>query len=194
MAHSRLKKIRRTLGGETTLEGAIDAMGKEREEQVIVHLADFADQVVVIVVKLRDVVERFAADRYDELEESARMDGANDIQILARIVLPMCKPVLATVVLFAAIYHWNAWYDSYVFTYKPQLKTLQAILVKILNQYQTTEMLAAAHLAEGPGRARATSESIRMTVTVFASVPIMLVYPFLQKHLLKGMMLGAIKG
>lgn len=72
MAHSRLKKIRRTLGGETTLEGAIDAMGKEREEQVLEHLVDFADQVVVIVVKLRDVVERFAADRYDELEESAR--------------------------------------------------------------------------------------------------------------------------
>jgi predicted phosphate transport protein (TIGR00153 family) len=72
MAHSRLKKIRRTLGGETTLEGAIDAMGKEREGQVLEHLAEFVDQVVVIVVKLRDVVERFAADRYDELEESAR--------------------------------------------------------------------------------------------------------------------------
>jgi len=72
MAHSRLKKIRRTLGGETTLEGAIDAMGKEREEQVLEHLVDFADQVVVIVVKLRDVVERFASDRYEELEESAR--------------------------------------------------------------------------------------------------------------------------
>jgi predicted phosphate transport protein (TIGR00153 family) len=72
MAHSRLKKLRRTLGGETTLEGAIDAMGKEREEQVLEQLAQFVDQVVVIVVKLRDVVERFAADLYDELEESAR--------------------------------------------------------------------------------------------------------------------------
>ncbi len=72
MANSRLKKIRRTLGGETALEGAIDAMGKEREEQVLEHLAEFADRVVVMVVKLRDVVELFAADRYDELEESAR--------------------------------------------------------------------------------------------------------------------------
>jgi predicted phosphate transport protein (TIGR00153 family) len=72
MAHSRLKNIRRTLGGETTLEGAIDAMGKEREEQVIERLGEFTDQVVVIVDKLRDVVERFAADRYEELEESAR--------------------------------------------------------------------------------------------------------------------------
>jgi len=72
MAGSRLDKIRRTLGGETTLEGAIDAMGREREEQVLERLADFSDQVVVIVEKLQDVVERFAADRYDELAEAAR--------------------------------------------------------------------------------------------------------------------------
>lgn len=72
MAKSRLDKIRRTLGGETTLEGAIEAMGKEREEQVLERLARFADQVVVIVEKLRDVVERFAADRYEELAEAAK--------------------------------------------------------------------------------------------------------------------------
>jgi predicted phosphate transport protein (TIGR00153 family) len=68
----RLKKIRRTLGGETTLDGVIDAMGMEREEQILVRLGYFSDQVVIIVNKLQDVVERFAADRYDELAESAR--------------------------------------------------------------------------------------------------------------------------
>jgi predicted phosphate transport protein (TIGR00153 family) len=72
VAKSRLKKIRRTLGGETTLEGVIDAMGKEREEQVLGRLATFTDQVVVIVEKLQDVVERFAADQYEELAESAK--------------------------------------------------------------------------------------------------------------------------
>lgn len=72
MAKSRLKNIRRSLGGETTLEGAIDAMGKEREEQVIERLGEFSDQVVFIVGKLEDMVERFASDRYEELEESAR--------------------------------------------------------------------------------------------------------------------------
>jgi len=71
VAGGRLDKIRRTLGGETTLEGAIDAMGREREEQVLERLGDFTDQVVVMVEKLRDVVERFAADRYDELAEAA---------------------------------------------------------------------------------------------------------------------------
>ena len=72
MARSRLKSIRRTMGGETTLEGVIDAMGKEREEQVLERIAKFTDEVVVIINKLLDVVGRFAKDQYDELEASAR--------------------------------------------------------------------------------------------------------------------------
>lgn len=72
MTQSPLDRIRRTLGGETTLEGVIEAMGKEREEQVVERLGEFSAQVVVIVHKLQDVVDRFAADRYDELEASAR--------------------------------------------------------------------------------------------------------------------------
>jgi predicted phosphate transport protein (TIGR00153 family) len=72
MASSRLNRIRRTLGGETTLEGAIDAMGKEREEQVLGRLVAFSDQVVVLVEKLQVVVERFAAEDYEELTQSAK--------------------------------------------------------------------------------------------------------------------------
>jgi predicted phosphate transport protein (TIGR00153 family) len=72
MASSRLDRIRRTLGGETTLEGAIDAMGKEREEQVLERLVAFSDQVVVLVEKLQVVVERFAAEDYEELAQSAK--------------------------------------------------------------------------------------------------------------------------
>ena len=72
MAKSRLDKIRRTLGGETTLEGVIDAMGREREEQVLERLVHFTDQVVVMVEKLKDVVERFVSDRYDELAQAAQ--------------------------------------------------------------------------------------------------------------------------
>ncbi|OFW60062.1 MAG: hypothetical protein A2133_10270 [Actinobacteria bacterium RBG_16_64_13] len=109
MAKSRLDKIRRTLGGETTLEGAIDAMGKEREEQVLEQLAGFADQVVVIVEKLQDVVERFAAERYDELAAAAseldRLESqADDTKeaILDRVslggVFPMHRADLARLV------------------------------------------------------------------------------------------------
>ena len=109
MATSRLKKIRRTLGGETTLEGAIDAMGKEREEQVLELLSDFMNRVVVMVSKLQDVVQRFVDDRYEELEESAKeLDAleskADDVKehILDRLslggVFPMHRADLARLV------------------------------------------------------------------------------------------------
>ena len=129
-----------------------------------------------------------------EMEESAEIDGANDIRIFVQVILPVCIPVIATIVLFASIFHWNAWYDSYIYTYKPELKTLQAVLVKILNQYQTGDMLSQAQqLANENKRIPVTSESIRMTVTMVATLPIILVYPFLQKYFLKGMLLGAVK-
>jgi putative aldouronate transport system permease protein len=130
-----------------------------------------------------------------ELEESAKLDGANDMFILFRIILPLSLPVLATITLFSAINHWNAWYDSYIYTYKQELKTLSAVLVKILNQYQTSDMLTSAQqLANEAKRMPVSSETIRMTVTIFATLPIILVYPFLQRYLIKGIMVGAIKG
>jgi len=129
-----------------------------------------------------------------ELEESAEVDGASDLRIFAQIILPVCVPVIATVSLFAAIYHWNAWYDSYIYTYKPELKTLQAVLVKILNQYQTGEMLSQAQqLASENKKLPVTGESIRMAVTMVATFPIIMMYPFLQRFFLKGMLLGAVK-
>jgi putative aldouronate transport system permease protein len=129
-----------------------------------------------------------------ELEESARMDGANDIAIFFRIILPICLPVLATVGLFSAINHWNAWYDSYIYTSQAELKTLSAVLVKILNQYQTGAMLTQAQqMAESSKKVPVSSESIRMTVTMVATIPIILVYPFLQRFFIKGMLIGSVK-
>ena len=129
-----------------------------------------------------------------EMMEAAQIDGANDFQIFLRVVLPVCVPVLATVTLFSAISHWNAWYDSYIYTYDSALKTLPAVLVKILNQYQTGDMLSAAQqLANEQRRMPVSSESIRMTVTMVATLPIIAVYPLLQKYFLKGMMIGAVK-
>lgn len=129
-----------------------------------------------------------------ELEESAKLDGAGDLVIFIRIMLPLSVPVLATVVLFSAVSHWNAWYDSYVYTYKPELTTLSSMLVRILNQYQTGAMQsAAAQAAAQAKRTPVSSESIRMTVTMVTTLPILMVYPLLQKYFLKGMMVGAIK-
>lgn len=129
-----------------------------------------------------------------EMEEAAQIEGANDIQIFIRIILPVCVPVLATVTLFSAINHWNAWYDSYIYTYDAALKTLPAVLVKILNQFQTNDMLSAAQqLANEQRKMPVSSESIRMAVTMVATLPIIIVYPLLQKYFLKGMLIGAVK-
>lgn len=140
------------------------------------------------------LVRTFIQQLPGELDESAKMDGANDLQIFVKIVLPLTTPVLATIGLFTAIGHWNSWFDSYVFTYKPELKTLQAVLVKILNQYQTSSMVSdAQQMADSAKRLAVSSDSIRMAATIVATVPIVIVYPFLQKYFVKGMTVGAVK-
>lgn len=140
------------------------------------------------------LVRTFMEGLPKELEESAKIEGANDIIVFARIILPVCMPVIATITLFSAISHWNSWYDSYIYTYKPELKTLSAVLVKILNQYQTGDMLSEAQqLASESKKIPVSGESIRMTVTMVATLPIIMIYPLLQKYFIKGMLLGAIK-
>ncbi|NQX58711.1 carbohydrate ABC transporter permease [Paenibacillus qinlingensis] len=140
------------------------------------------------------LVRTFIQQLPGELDESAKMDGANDLQIFVKIVLPLTTPVLATIGLFTAIGHWNSWFDSYVFTYKPELKTLQAVLVKILNQYQTSSMVSdAQQMADSAKRLAVSSDSIRMAATIVATLPIVIVYPFLQKYFVKGMTVGAVK-
>jgi putative aldouronate transport system permease protein len=140
------------------------------------------------------LVRTFIEQLPQELMESAKIDGANELQIFIRIILPLTMPVLATIALFTAIGHWNAWFDSYVFTYKPRLKTLQAVLVKILNQYQTGSMVSdAQQLADSSKRLAVSSDTIRMAATMVATLPIVMVYPFLQRYFVKGMTLGAVK-
>lgn len=145
---------------------------------------------VFLMILVRTYIEQLPS----ELEESAKIDGANDLQIFVRLILPLCVPVLATIALFIGIGHWNSWYDSYIYTYKPELKTLQAILVKILNQFQTGAMVSEAEqLANSSKRIPVSGESIRMAVTMVATLPIIFVYPFLQRFFVKGIMMGAIK-
>lgn len=127
------------------------------------------------------------------LQESAKLDGANDLVIFARIVLPLCAPVLATVALFYAVFQWNSWFDTYIYAgSKVSLTTLQYELMKIV----TASNSAAAMMGYGDKITQVKSvspESIRMAITIVATVPILCVYPFLQKYFVKGLTLGAVK-
>lgn len=130
-----------------------------------------------------------------ELEESAYLDGAGDGTVLFRIVLPLIKPVLATVGLFTAVSQWSSWFDTNLYTYDGSLKTLQFLLVQILNNYDLGATKSAAEiLQQASKQSQVNSDSIRMATAMVVTVPILLVYPFLQKYFVKGMMIGAVKG
>jgi putative aldouronate transport system permease protein len=141
------------------------------------------------------IVRTFMQDLPAEMEESAKIDGANDLQVFWKVILPVCVPVLVTIGMLTAISQWNQWFDSYVFTDNPNLKTMQAVLVKILNQFQTKEFTNdnTAALANSVKRIAVSSDTIRMSATVVATLPIIMVYPFLQRYIVKGLTLGAVK-
>ncbi len=130
------------------------------------------------------------------LQESAKIDGANDFTIFWRIVLPLCMPVLATIALFVAVGQWNSWFDTYLYNSSNEsLTTLQYELMKILQNTTVSASDANAYRSSS-GEAAASSvspESIKMAISVVTIVPILLVYPFLQRFFVQGMTLGAVK-
>ena len=126
----------------------------------------------------------------DSLEESAKVDGASDYMIFFRIILPNSKAVLATISLFAAVYHWNDYYNGVIYIRNPKLLPLQTMLYKIIAENSMGLMQQRAMDQFG---ARMPGNSIKFASMVVATVPILVVYPFLQKYLVKGFMLGAIK-
>ncbi|WP_027084848.1 carbohydrate ABC transporter permease [Cohnella panacarvi] len=129
------------------------------------------------------------------LQESAKLDGANDFTIYWRIILPMSKPALATIALFLAVGQWNSWFDTYLYNGSNEsLTTLQFELMKVL-QSTTSGNNADIH---NPNLTQVMStvspESVKMAITIVVTLPILLVYPFLQRYFVKGMTLGAVKG
>ena len=121
------------------------------------------------------------------LQEAARVDGANDFIIWAKIILPLCKPVLATVALFMAVGQWNSFMDTYL--YAKKLPTLQYVLYEIM---ESATIKIDPHAAEQIRNA-VSPLSVRMAITIIATVPIIIVYPFLQKYFVGGMTVGAVK-
>ena len=129
----------------------------------------------------------------DSLFEAAKIDGANDLVVFVKMVIPLSKPILMTVALFVAINQWNSWFDAYLYTSDQALKPMQSILVEILNQYQTGASTSQA-MSNAKAGVTVTPDSIRMAATMVATLPIIMVYPFVQKYFVKGLTVGGVKG
>jgi putative aldouronate transport system permease protein len=127
-----------------------------------------------------------------ELEESAKMDGASDITILRKVVIPLSKPVLATITLWTSVAHWNAWFDGLIYIQDPNKMVLQVFLRKLVVENSNQEMQEMVLQAQGA--MSVIPETIKAATLVVAILPIVLFYPFLQKYFVKGTMVGAVKG
>ncbi|HML45175.1 MAG TPA: carbohydrate ABC transporter permease, partial [Clostridia bacterium] len=125
----------------------------------------------------------------DSLEESARLDGANDLTILFRIYVPVSIPIIAVVVLFVAVDRWNAWFYPMIFLNKRQLFPVALILREILISNDTSAMTANVNVSDK----EPIAETIKFATMMVTVLPIIVIYPFLQKHFIQGLMLGAVK-
>ncbi len=128
-----------------------------------------------------------------EMEESAFLDGAGEFAIYTKIILPLSIPILATLGLFVAVSQWNSWQDTLFFTNKEELETLQFVLMKVLRQAEAAAMTKRAKSLLRK-TISITPDSIKMAITIIATLPILLVYPFLQRYFITGIVVGAVKG
>lgn len=123
------------------------------------------------------------------LDESARIDGASDWKILFRIVMPLSLPVIAVMVLFYGVSHWNSWFGAMIYLQDRSLFPMQLILREILISNDTTSMTIDASAAD----VARIGQTIKYATIIIATLPVLMLYPFLQKYFVKGVMIGAIK-
>ncbi len=136
------------------------------------------------------VMRAFFMELPDELFESARIDGASELQVLVRIVLPLSKAVMAVIGLFYAVGYWNSFFQALIYINTPEKWPLQLVLrTFVVNQ----AALGTDQLTTG-GEQLPPQQSIQMAILVISIVPILIVYPFLQRHFAKGVLIGAVKG
>lgn len=150
-----------------------------------------AFNMIVIRTYMRGLSESFT--------ESARIEGANDFWIFLKVIMPLCIPVLATIILFTAVWQWNYWWDTFVFnSSKQSLTTLQYELMKKITSANAamsgTSMADAFSRAQDQSGNLVTPASLRAAMTMVVSIPIILVYPFLQRYFIHGLTIGGVKG
>ncbi|MDU6855969.1 MAG: carbohydrate ABC transporter permease [Clostridiales bacterium] len=128
----------------------------------------------------------------EDLFEAGQLDGCSDFRFLISVVLPLSKPIIAVLVMFYAVGHWNSYFGPMIYLADKQLYPLQIVLRNILvqNQFDSQMMMDVASMEQQKGLA----ELIKYSVIVVSSLPMLILYPFIQKHFVKGVMIGAIKG
>jgi putative aldouronate transport system permease protein len=136
------------------------------------------------------IMKNFFQSIPESLAESARIDGANDFSILFRIYLPLSKPILATVGLWTAVFHWNSWFDGLLYVTNNDKQVLQVLLQRIVIE-NSTEMIAEGII--DPDLLSFTPETIKAATVIITILPILLLYPFVQKYFVKGIMIGGVK-
>lgn len=138
------------------------------------------------------VIKQFFENMPESIDEAARIDGASELQFLLRIGIPVAKPALAAIGLFNAVGHWNAWFDAMLYLNNPAKYPLQLVLRNLL---QGLDFLRQNGLEmSGSSFVRASGDGLKMAIVILGTLPILCVYPFLQKHFTKGIYLGAVKG
>lgn len=137
------------------------------------------------------VMRSFFRTLPESLEDAAKIDGASDLHIFFRIVLPLSKPVLATIALFLAVGYWNDFFSSILYITTKSRWSLQAVLREIITTTQTAMQMVGVDIQ---GSTSISTISVRMATIMVSTVPILLVYPFIQKYFVKGALIGSIKG
>ncbi len=140
------------------------------------------------------VLRTFMKDLPESLRESAQLDGANHLTIFFKIYLPLCKPVLATVALFVAVYQWSSWFDNMIYNRtNSDLTTLQYELMKLLSSVSSQTSSGNAYSSNTSQGMQITPTSIRAAATMVTSFPIVVLYPFLQRYFVTGLTIGGVK-
>ena len=134
----------------------------------------------------------------EELEESARIDGANDLVVFARIVVPLSMPIIATVALWTMVLHWNSWFDALIYITSPKIKVLQILLRRVLleSNFSYSGLGADVQAIQRQEELvrRYTPETIKASILMVSTLPILCTYPFMQRYFVKGIILGSLKG
>lgn len=128
----------------------------------------------------------------ESLVESAKLDGASEIKILVKIILPLSMPIVAVIAMYSGVWQWNAWYDAMLYITSPKLKPLQGILQEMIKA-SSTSMMQMAQSGGQAAQTQGSTEAIRMATLVFTTLPIVCIYPFFQKYFVQGIMIGAVK-